>query len=155
LTKMRNDPMRREDQRKRYLDRFRIDKGSIEGIGPSRTATLASYGIETALDIDRSSILSIPGFGEVMTASLVSWREQHERNFRFNPDEPLDPQELRKLEEELNKWQSSLVAQLKTGKSDLDRIRKEITLARLRLMPLLEKAWSEYKIAEAYRKALG
>jgi outer membrane protein OmpA-like peptidoglycan-associated protein len=32
-------------QRKRYLDRFRIGRAQIPGIGPSRTSMLASYGI--------------------------------------------------------------------------------------------------------------
>lgn len=57
-------------QRRRYLDRFRIDRAGINKIGPSRTAMLASYGIETANDIDAYKIRQIPGFGDVLTSEL-------------------------------------------------------------------------------------
>lgn len=41
-------------QRQLYLDRFRIDRAEIHGIGAGRTSMLASYGIETAADIKKS-----------------------------------------------------------------------------------------------------
>jgi DNA-binding helix-hairpin-helix protein with protein kinase domain len=45
---------RRQRQLYRFLDRFRIEdaRPRISGIGPSRTATLQSYGVETAADIN-------------------------------------------------------------------------------------------------------
>ncbi|MGA2402691.1 MAG: hypothetical protein ABSG91_13465, partial [Syntrophobacteraceae bacterium] len=50
---------REKNQRQRYLDRFRIERAKIHGIGMGRTAMLASYGIETAADIERSKIMRI------------------------------------------------------------------------------------------------
>ena len=72
-------------QRAAFLDRFPLRRARISGIGPAKTATLASYGIETAADISRHAVMAVPGFGEAMTAKLVAWRSGHEAKFRYNP----------------------------------------------------------------------
>lgn len=72
-------------QRSAYLDRFPIRRARITGIGPAKTATLASYGIETAADITAQAVFSVPGFGEAMTAKLVAWRQAHDAKFRYDP----------------------------------------------------------------------
>jgi predicted flap endonuclease-1-like 5' DNA nuclease len=72
-------------QRDTFLDRFPIRRAKISGIGPAKTATLASYGIETAADVKASAIMAVPGFGEAMTAKLMVWRRGHEAKFRYNP----------------------------------------------------------------------
>lgn len=72
-------------QRADYLDRFRIRSASISGIGPSKKATLASFGIETAADVTDWAVSRVPGFAEVMTERLVDWRRSKERRFRYNP----------------------------------------------------------------------
>lgn len=71
-------------KRDEFLDRFHIRRAKISGIGPAKTATLASYGIETAADIKASKVRSVPGFGDAMTAKLVAWRKIHEDKFRYN-----------------------------------------------------------------------
>lgn len=71
-------------KRDEFLDRFQIRRAKISGIGPAKTATLASYGIETAADIKANKIRSVPGFGDAMTAKLVAWRQVHEDKFRYN-----------------------------------------------------------------------
>lgn len=152
LAKLEAD--REKLQRQRYLDRFRIDRVKIPGIGPSRTAMLASYGIETANDVDAIKIRQIPGFGEVRTTDLILWRKAHEQNFRFNPNEPIDRSFIDALDRELAANQQSLLATLRQGANDLRRIKQEISAARPRLMPMLEKTWEAFKIAEERRKAL-
>ena len=92
---------RKGRQLTRYLERFRIGGASIRNIGPSRKAMLASYGVETAADVDSRPILKIPGFGDSLTADLLQWRRSHERNFRFNPQEPVPEQEIAALKQEL------------------------------------------------------
>jgi DNA-binding helix-hairpin-helix protein with protein kinase domain len=72
-------------QRAAFLDRFLIRRAKIPGIGPAKTTTLASFGIETANDIVAHAILAIPGFGDAMTAKLLAWRKGHEAKFRYNP----------------------------------------------------------------------
>jgi len=141
-------------QRGRYLDRFRIDRATIRGIGSSRTAMLASYGIETAADIEGTEVLQIPGFGETLTSELIKWRRGHERNFRFNPTEPVDRRDIDTMERELQARVDSLLPLLRQGPDAVRRLSQEITAARLRLMPTLDKAWQSLKIAEAERNAL-
>ncbi|MGE3424782.1 MAG: hypothetical protein AB7N24_22255 [Dehalococcoidia bacterium] len=92
------EAQREGPQRQRYLDRFRIDLARIRGIGPGRTSMLASYGIETAADVNYQQIIQIQGFGESLTSELVQWRQEHERNFRFNPNEPLDRRDINALD---------------------------------------------------------
>src|SRR6266511_1534558 len=141
-------------QRERYLDRFRIGWAQIPGIGPSRTSMLASYGIETANDIDGNKIKQIPGFGEVLTSALVAWRKEHEKNFRFNPNEHVDRRDIEAMDRALEAKRQTLQTALRQGSATLMRLNREIIAARPRLTPLLEKAWNNFKVAEAQRKAL-
>ena len=141
-------------QQQRYLDRFRIDRAEIHGIGPGRTSMLASYGIETAADIKKAKIMQIPGFGEALTSDLVEWRKQHERNFRFNPNEPINHHEIDLMNRDLESQQQNLLSTLRQGSDSLRRISQEITAARSRLVPILDNTWTNLKIAEAHRDAL-
>lgn len=67
-----------------FLDGIPIRTANISGIGPVKIATLISFGIETAADVEYDDILSISGFGEVMTGKLVAWRQAHEARFRYS-----------------------------------------------------------------------
>lgn len=71
-------------QRAEFLDRFLIRRATISGIGPAKTATLASFGIETAADITASAVRAVPGFGEALTGKMLTWRQSHEAKFRYN-----------------------------------------------------------------------
>lgn len=71
-------------QRQAYLDQFSVRSANISGIGPAKTATLISFGIETAADVSRSAVLRVPGFGDVMTGKLMAWRRAHESRFRYD-----------------------------------------------------------------------
>ncbi|MGH7146844.1 MAG: helix-hairpin-helix domain-containing protein [Nitrospiraceae bacterium] len=148
------EAQRESQQRQRYLDRFRIDRAGIRGIGAARTAMLESYGIETAADVDYHKIIHIPGFGEALTTELIEWRRRHERNFRFNPNEPVDPRDIDALNRELEAHRHSLLTTLRQGPDTLRKLSQEISAARSRLMPAMEKAWNSYKIAETRRNAL-
>jgi DNA-binding helix-hairpin-helix protein with protein kinase domain len=152
LAKLESD--REKLQRKYYLARFRIDRANIMGIGPSRSSTLIAYGIVTAADVVRGNIMNIPGFGAALTTELVSWRQVHEGNFRFNPSDPEHRRDLNALDRELEIRRQILLPHLMQGPDTLKRLSQEINTARLRLMPLLEQAWIPLKIAEAHRNAL-
>jgi DNA-binding helix-hairpin-helix protein with protein kinase domain len=75
---------RESRQRQAFLDRFSVRRANISGIGPAKTSTLISFGIETAADVNRSAVQSVPGFGEVMTGKLMDWRRRHESRFKYN-----------------------------------------------------------------------
>jgi DNA-binding helix-hairpin-helix protein with protein kinase domain len=145
---------REQRQRQRYLDRFRIDRAKIRGIGAGRTAMLASYGIETAADIEGTQIFQIPGFGEALTSDLVRWRRFHERNFRYNPHQPVDPRDIAAMDQDFEAKKQKLLSTLEGGPALLRRIGREAIAARRHLMPLLEQAWTALKVAEAQRAAL-
>lgn len=68
-----------------FLEQFQGRRANISGIGPAKTATLISFGIETAADVDWSAVHAVAGFGEVMTQKLLKWRKGHEARFRYNP----------------------------------------------------------------------
>ena len=76
---------------------------------------LASYGIETAADIKKAKIMQIPGFGEALTSELVEWRKKHERNFRFNPNEPVDRHEIDAMDRDLESERQNLLTTLRQG----------------------------------------
>jgi DNA-binding helix-hairpin-helix protein with protein kinase domain len=152
LTKL--EEQREYKQRQLYLDRFRINRSKIRGIGSGRTAMLASYGIETAADVEYEKIIQIPGFGESLTSELVQWRQEHEHNFRFNPNEPVEPEEINALDRELVARRQDLLVKLQQGQDVLRQLSQEISTARSRLMPLMEKTWDAYKIAQLRRGAL-
>jgi DNA-binding helix-hairpin-helix protein with protein kinase domain len=140
-------------QRLRYLDRFRIDAANLHGIGPGRTAMLEAYGVETAADIEEPAILQIPSFGPALTAELVAWRRRHEANFRLNSAEPVDPRDIAEVERQLSQRRQELLEKLRKGPDTLKQISGEIVEARRTLMPELEQAWQNLKIAQFERNA--
>lgn len=75
---------RESRQREAYLDSFSIRRANISGIGAVKTATLISFGIETAADVKQTAVLRVPGFGEVMTGKLMAWRREHEFRFKYD-----------------------------------------------------------------------
>lgn len=160
LPSIRADGIRRleadraAEQKHRYLDRFRIDKAKIPNIGPSRTTTLASFGIETAADVQRGKISRISGFGPALCNDLLKWRQSHERNFRFNAAEPVNPAAVAQLDAELDLRRKTAVAALRKGPDELKRMSAEIINARARLMPALERAWGELRVAQTIRDAM-
>jgi len=87
----------REKQLARYLDQFFLVDARLPGIGPNLTATLASFGVETAADIDKKRVRPIPGFGKARTRTLLDWRRQKEKGFRFVSGQ-LDPAQRAALE---------------------------------------------------------
>jgi DNA-binding helix-hairpin-helix protein with protein kinase domain len=151
LAKLRSE--QQEFQRRRFLDRFRIDRAKISGIGDSRAAILASFGIETAYDVVQRRILAIRGFGPTLTNELISWRQTQEAKFRFNPNEPIDPGEISRVEGEIAGLRNNLMQELRKGASELARLCQEIPAARARLLPALNRAWDEVKLAELHRRA--
>lgn len=77
---------RRETQLRQYLESHPLRRAKIRGIGPAKQATLASYGIDTAAEINRGRILNIPGFGPATVEPLLAWRMKLEGRFVYNPN---------------------------------------------------------------------
>lgn len=134
---------RESRQRQAYLDRFSVRRANISGIGPAKTATLISFGIETAADVNRSAVLRVPGFGDVMTGKLLDWRREHESRFKYdrmpNAQDVTDERALRgRFAAEKAKLESSI-------RNGLGALRN----ARARLDALPARARSDRELTEA------
>jgi DNA-binding helix-hairpin-helix protein with protein kinase domain len=123
----------RDRQLHRFLDEFYIEGHPIPQIGASRKATLASFGIETAADIQRNKIRSIAGFGAVLTQQLLDWRRELEQKFVFNTTKGVDPADLAALDQRFRQQRRQLEGELLAGPESLNRLRAEVA-ARVRAL---------------------
>ncbi len=97
-------------QRNRYLDTLLIADHNIKAIWPDRLLNLRSFGIETALDVERLSYVKVPQIGPILTQRLFEWRDSHARRFRFDaglPSKDLDTLE-RNYRALVNQWEADL-----------------------------------------------
>lgn len=138
----------------RYLDRFRIEDASINGIGAGRKATLQSWGIETAADVKEKDIQRVPGFGPALTGRLLQWRRDLERRFVFNPNQGIDPADLVRLDRDLDQKRLQLEQQLTQGLHMLRILRQQIVDKRASLHQQIKRAARDVAQAEANLKAL-
>jgi hypothetical protein len=107
-------------QRDTFLDCFTIRRASIPGIGPAKTATLASYGVETAADVTAAKVRVVPGFGEALTAKMLAWRRGHEATFRYNPAaDASDVQAENAIRSASTKKRTDLQAKIRSGAAAL------------------------------------
>ncbi|WP_218971559.1 helix-hairpin-helix domain-containing protein [Neobacillus soli] len=123
-----------KDQRNRqlneYLDSFYIQSSNIDSIGPSRKAVLQSYGIETARDVSKQSVLRVPGFGPSLTSNLVEWRKNIEKRFSFDPKKGIPKSDMYSLEKEIFSLKSDLEKKLTKGEAELIYIKTSINTRR-------------------------
>lgn len=81
-----------------HLERQVIAHASIPDIGPSRKAMLASFGVETAADINPRAIQRIAGFGPHLTNRLLAWRQSCERKFTHHADLHAPPDWIQRIQ---------------------------------------------------------
>lgn len=112
----------REMQLETFLQQYFISAAAIDNIGPTRKATLASFGIETACDVVKDVVLQVPGFGEKLTARLIGWRQEIERQFAFNPAIGVPLREQQALDIKYAAIRQPIEAQLRGGEGDLRAI---------------------------------
>jgi hypothetical protein len=143
-------------KRDEFLDRFLIRRARIAGIGPAKTATLASYGIETAADIKANAVRAVPGFGKAMAAKLVAWRKIHEDKFRYNavPDAS-DVQAENAVRANWAAKRIDLQAKIRSGVSALQTGPQQIATRARVSDPALIDALGRRAQAEHDLKALG
>jgi DNA-binding helix-hairpin-helix protein with protein kinase domain len=122
---------RHSQQKHEFLDRFLLRSAKISGIGPARMVTLASYGIETAADIERNRIMQIPGFGPSTASKLLDWRSQQERKFVYNPSyNQSDTAKQTKLEADFANRAAVLAKKITAGR---DELLKRVTMLNARI----------------------
>jgi DNA-binding helix-hairpin-helix protein with protein kinase domain len=128
----------RERQLHKFLDTFFIHDHSIPKIGAGRKATLASYGIETAADIDPNKIIGISGFGASLTNELVQWRKSLESKFKFDPSRGIDPADIAALNQKFRQERIRIEGSLLAIPEILSNVRRQILLKREALRPQVE-----------------
>lgn len=131
-----------EIQRTGYLQQYFVKDAAIPDIGPTRKATLASFGIETADDVTEDAIRAIPRFGEKLTSRLLAWRAEVEATFRFNPAVGIPDHEQRALEFRYFQQRQPVEVGLTDGEKQLaeitHRARVEFQSLQQRIGSLLE-----------------
>lgn len=75
-------------QIERHLDSLLIRSARLKSVTNDRILSLSSFGIETALDVEKLSRVKVPGIGPVLTTRLFEWREASIRGFRPQPGLP-------------------------------------------------------------------
>jgi len=132
-----------------FLGTFFIDNETIPNIGPGRKAMLASFGIETAADIELNRIIAIRGFGFALTNTLIAWRNRKEKHFRFNPAKDIDPADLASLNRKYDQRKIPIERALLSGPEQLAQIKSEILRKRQTLHPEVSNATKTFAQAKA------
>ena len=136
-------------QKARYLERFFIDKAGLPGIGPVKLASLRSFGIETAADVEWNRIIRLKGFGEVLTRTLVDWRKQQERGFKYNPALGVTENDRRNVRATIHGRKIEIEAKLKAGLQYLRRFNETRRQSIANHMPRLQEAFNKKAQADA------
>jgi DNA-binding helix-hairpin-helix protein with protein kinase domain len=114
----------REIQKRDFLETCFIDTVKLNDIGPTRKATLSSFGIETANDIAKSSLEQIPGFGPKRINTLLAWRYECEMKFSFNPATGVPQHEKQYFESKFQQLLQPIQQQLHGGQKELETIKQ-------------------------------
>lgn len=137
-----------------HLDRCRISRARISGVGDAKKATLQSYGIETAADVSDQRVLAVPGFGPVLLSNLKRWRDQQEKRFVFDPNKGIDPTAKNAVERQIVTEKIGLESKLNEGLSKLTVSSHHILTRRRTLLAQAEQAAHDLAQAEADLRAL-
>jgi DNA-binding helix-hairpin-helix protein with protein kinase domain len=134
LPKKMNDELKAMSQNKRvyqemaFLKQYAIDTCPVAGIGAQRKSQLRSFGIETAYDIEKSIITSLPGFGQTLCDSLLKWRASLLKQFRFDANKQITNFERDAVLRRYQQTAAALLKKLKAHKAKLVIAEPLITL---------------------------
>jgi len=145
----------RNTQLDKFLDKFFLKDHSIPGVGSTRKATLASFGIETAADVNWNKIISINRFGKALTGTIVKWRKSIEQRFVFNPTKGVDPADIAALNQRFSQKLRQVEGQLLSGPEQLNLLKEQIARQRTQLLPLIKIAAQQLAQAEADLSIMG
>lgn len=134
-------------QKHQFLKRQFLDTASISGIGPSKTAALLSFGIETAADVTWKTVISVRGIGEVLTRALVDWRKACESRFVFDPHLAVTEADKNSVRAQIAARKRIIQVTLNGGAEELQRLRREMMDRASALTPVLQEA--ARKLAQA------
>lgn len=132
-----------------FLQSHHIRAAKIPFVNDWQKATLESFGIETAYDLNEIRLTSINGLSQIPVSALLEWKSSIQKNFKFRPREKIPNVDrntilaryLRKREDQENV--------LVSGRSSLELIESQLQEVRSRYQQRLERAAQQAKQAEA------
>jgi len=139
----------RNTQLHKFLDKFFLKDHNISGVGAARKATLASFGIETAADVDWNRVMNIKGFGQKLTGELIFWRNGLERSFVFDPTKGVDPADIAVINQRFGQKRRQIEGNLLAGPEHLNQVRVQILHQRTQMLPTIRGAVQQVAQAEA------
>lgn len=140
-------------QLRHFLERFDIASADIPHVKDSRKAMLSSYGIDDAADVTVTAVEAVPGFGQFLTAQMMTWRRSLESRFRFDPKLGIDPADVQRVDRDIAKRRMEIETILSRGQVELNDVRRRIIIVRGQLREPMQKAWMEMAQAQANARA--
>lgn len=141
-------------QKHQFLERHFLDAAIISGVGPAKKAALRSFGIETAADVTWNKVISVKGFGQVLTRAIVDWRKACERRFVFNPNLAVTEADKKAVRAKIAARKRTLEITLNAGATELQRLRQEMISKSNALSPALQAASQKLAQAQANLNAI-
>jgi DNA-binding helix-hairpin-helix protein with protein kinase domain len=117
-------------QRERFLDLHRIDKARLPRVTQQDVAKLGAYGIETAADVLQSAGELHAYILESTADEVVEWAEKRAMEFRFDPSMPAAGDDIRDLDDTLQLKREQLLATLRQGAQELERVAATLSTER-------------------------
>ena len=140
---------RRQLQLEKWLDRHYIRDVNLAGIGAGRKALLASYGIDTAGDLNWQALQNVNGIGPRNATALMTWRDSVATQFVFNPTRGADALDIARIDREIAERRTTLQQRLNSGAAELEATRKRTLDTRASLQAAAEQALKSLIEAEA------
>lgn len=144
---------REKDQREQFLKKCRLTAVAIPGIGKNKVATLLSFGIVSAADIQPVRIARIPGFGPKTIESMVAFKNKCVASFKFDPKCAVDPASISAIDRDLGLRQAQMQASLQTGLAKLNALigdasnrRVELIAREAELKPVFSQALANARV---------
>jgi DNA-binding helix-hairpin-helix protein with protein kinase domain len=145
---------RRQKQLRRFLESHRIEDATLPNIGRGRKELLRVYNVEDAYDVEPTKIANIKGFGPSMRKTLLAWRISLEQTFQFDPNEGINPRDIRDVEVELEQRRAEAIRTLSGGPQALHQSLNLWLAQRDLLMEHLNQSAQRLAQTEVNMKAL-
>ena len=145
---------RERKQRQHFLERFRIEDEKIPSIGPKNKLLLAAWNIEDAWDVEAGRLSQVKGFGPVKRKILLDWRFSKERQFRFDPSQPVDARDIHALNQEFQQKSVTLKKSLTAGPAVLRQALGVWQAQRRQMLTELNNSSHQLAQAQVNREAL-
>jgi DNA-binding helix-hairpin-helix protein with protein kinase domain len=139
---------KRDNQLKRHLDRFLIADAKISKIGSGRKAVLASFGIQTAADIETYRVSALQGFGPTLVSALMAWRQSVANRFVFNASEPVNQVDLANVKARLANRKVEIDNKIRASAANLQQASNLSLSQRAKMSSLANQAFAARKQAE-------